>query len=733
MTSLRQLCLVALVLVGWGPATSAWGQTSPDDEDAHPPVTDEAVTPAPEPPASPPPPPVPATEATEAPPPPPVPATEAPRSWRGRDTSQIGGPRIMLSDARGELSPGGVGAFAVAPDGTRHSLRTESTSERVGKQTIMHSEFLYRVEGGTAQSRRQVIGRWSSNQKYPTAWTGHAGRIGQDGRFYALAIRQSGSEKSYRRALMLLVDGEPTQILHDNPSLSIGEAHLLLDANNRPIVFFRSALSYQIERLSGRSQTAPIFDGADYDWSVARDATGWVYVSAYDYDQRALVVFAAREGVWKWQRIEADGRESGWQHSIAAYGDEVFILTYYLRNTFNRGLNVVVLRGGELVDKHTHFRAGGANGGWSPLLGIGRTGRVLISHRQNEQEGTASIESFGTIADFLARRVEDTGDWDDEYKSWSVAVAGTPRYRNWRVVASYPSEKDAPLRFDAKYEYDPAIELGGSAEVRLGDWNLGLIYLQNIASQRLEDAAGKAAATGFRMFAGWVGIDQLLFGHDLKLSSSFGDYRGTYRDDNGVRVSKTPVTELEVRLLNQWRIGYGLAYRDYGLTLPYYVYVAPEQEAQYFLFGAGVAEAKVKRYELFAGYSRVDYLTRYENDFNGIDVDIRAGLGLSLVSWPKVVMGSKEIDGTAALATSAALKLGYVVYHRFHSLQGAGFVVRAGYEASWMASGFDNDAPSEREEDDDDEEDELEDENTVILAAHHQYFHGPYVSLGLVY
>ena len=59
--------------------------------------------------------------------------------------------------------------------------------------------------------------------------------------------------------------------------------------------------------------------------------------------------------------------------------------------------------------------------------------------------------------------------------------------------------------------------------------------------------------------------------------------------------------------------------------------------------------------------------------------------------------------------------------------------MRAGYEASWMASGFDNDAPSEREEDDDDEEDELEDENTVILAAHHQYFHGPYVSLGLVY
>jgi hypothetical protein len=510
--------------------------------------------------------------------------------------------------------------------------------------------------------------------------------------------------------------------------LPIASAQLLLDQAQRPIVFFKSALRYQIEQVVGPSRTRVVFSDADYEWSAARDARGWVYVVAYDYTLRSLVVFSSHEGQGQWQRLDVDSRESGWQHSVAAHRDRIYVLSYFLRNAFNRGLNVFEFAEGQLRSTRTHFRRQDRNGGWSPSLGIAADGRVTVTFTEDEQGGETTQREFPSVDAFLAVTAAEAEGWEAEARTWSVSAEVMPRYRSWHIISHQPSRTDAPSQFETSYDYDPALELGASLEGHIGGVNLGLLYLRNIATDAVTDLAGRTAARSFQFLAGFIGFEDLLFGHDLKLSSSFGRVAGRFAVDDAPPVEReTDVTEIEVRLLNQWRFGYGLAYRRYELPLPFYTYRASEGERAYTQLGSGVANGKIHRAELFIGYSRLDYLTKYENAFNGIDVDFRLGAGVSVMSWPTIRIADESVDGTGAFSMSTALRLGWAYYKRFYDLRGAGFFVRAGYEGAWLGAGFGNGAPSKREEDDTDEED------TSTYAAHHQLLHGPYLGLGLVY
>jgi hypothetical protein len=642
--------------------------------------------------------------------------------FSGPDTSQHAGPRTWHGDARGQLHLVGDGE-AYTSSGVRFAMQTTSRSVKSGKKTITYFTFQYVGPRGAS-----TIGQWNSEEAYPTTWAAHGARFGTDGHFYALVCREVHSDSNFRRDLLLFRDGAPVQTLYGSLGLPISKAHLLLDSANRPIVFYKASMRYQIEQITAPSRARVVFADADYDWSVARDARGWVYVVAYDYTRRSLVVHASLEGRGPWMRMDVDGRESGWQHSVAAHRDRLYVLSYFMRNTFNRGLNVFEFADGRLLSNRTHFRRRDRNGGWSPSLGIARDGRVDVTYTEDEQGGAETHRRYPDVASFLAVSVPEADGWEAEARSWSVSAEVMPRYRSWRIVAHQPSKTDAPVQAETDYDYDPALEIGASLEGQVGGVNLGLLYMRSVASDAIESAAGSVAGRSFQFFAGFIGFDELLFGHDLKLSSSFGRATGRFTAGSGPPVAReTDVTEFELRLLNQWRVGYGLAYRGYDLPLPFYTYRAYEGERAYTQLGAGIVDAEIHRFEFFLGYSRLDYMTKYENAFNGIDVDFRFGLGLSVMSWPMVEVADEEVDGVVALSMSTALRLGWAYYKRFYDLQGAGFFVRAGYEAAWLGAGFGNGAPSKRDEDD------VDDEATSSYAAHHQILHGPYLGLGLVY
>lgn len=626
----------------------------------------------------------------------------------------VDGPRTLRTDATGERRVPGGQAMDVAPDGTMESVRVDTTSATYGKVTVYFSTCVAERTTPDGKVSQQVLARWNTGQLAPVTWQPHVARFTPNGHFLSL-VTVGG-------ALWVLRDHRPWRRLTVKRSLPVAEARLLLDAADEPLVFVRQPMSYTIEFVRGPDAFETVLEGIDYDWSAARTETGDLYVSGYDYAERSLVVGAAVGGKAPWRRLAADTRESGWQHTVIAAGDAAYVLSYYFRNAFNRGLTLVTLRAGDIADRHTWLRLRDENGGWSPTLATLPDGRVRVSQRAREQAEDDRVETFPDLAAFLARRAEEsTGAWEDEYRDWSVSLAFLPRYRFWSLTSPRPAVSDTPFQPNLRYDYDPALEFGGSIEGRIGSWDLGLMYLQSL----LDGPAG----TGVQLLSGWIGVDQLLFGHDLKISTSQGTYHGTATSKTGEVDATTDVTEVEVRLLNQWRIGYGLSYRRYTLPLPYYVYRAPRDVPEYGFVGGEVADATAQRWELFVGYARIDYLTKYENSFNGLDLDIRGGFGLSVLDWREAVWDGEHVDGTLDLALSAQMRLGYVVYHRFYGLQGAGFFVRGGYEGTWMGSGLDNELPAPRDPDDGD----LGSKAVTISAAHHQLFHGPYLSLGLVY
>lgn len=651
----------------------------------------------------------------------------SPQAASAAETS-VDGPRTVRTDAAGEHRVMGGGPTDVAPDGTVQTVAVESFTTTVGKVTIVHSTCYADRTTPDGQTARRVLGRWNSAQFAPTTWQPHAARYTADGHFLSL-LTVGG-------ALWVLRDHAPWRRLTAKRSLAVAEARLLLDAHDEPLVFVRETLSYTLQFVAGVDRFETVLEGVDYDWSAARAATGELYVTGYDYADRTLVLATrapagpeAQAPTWRVQTL--DSRESGWQHTLLASGDAVLVLTYYFRNAFNRGLNLIELRAGQVADRHTFLRLRDENGGWAPAAGALPGGRVFVSHRLREQADETSVETFESVDALRARRAEDvTGSWEDEYRDWSASVAVLPRYRFWSVISPQPASGDTPFQPDAQYDFDPAFELGGEVEGRIGSVDLGVSYLQAVATGR--------AAQSALFLAGFIGVDRLLLGHDLKVSSSFGRYRGTYRARSATEPADaprteggatTPVTDIEVRLLNQWRLAYGLTYRRYRLPLPYYIYRAPAGELEYSFVGGDIADATVQRYEAFFGYSRIEYLTKYENSFHGLDLDVRGGVGLAVLDWPTAHFGRLSVDGTLDLALSAQARLGYVVYRRFHGLQGAGFFVRGGYEGAWQGSGLDNELPAPRDPEDSD----VGSSAVTISVAHHQLFHGPYLSVGLVY
>jgi len=624
----------------------------------------------------------------------------------------VDGPRTLRFDGQAARFILGGTPADLAPDGTFEALRVESTAQTFGKVTVVFSTcYAERTQPG-GPTTQHVLARWNSAQSGAMPWTPHAARFAPDGSFLSVV--------TIGHTLWLLKDHTRYRRLTHAIGLPISEARLVLDADDEPHVFFRRSLSSDIERIVGPDQVETVIEGVDYDFSVGVDGAGFVTVAAYDAMARHLVVATARRGEWRFRHEVADTRESGWQHSLFATEDAVHVLSYYFRNAFNRGLNVVTVRGGAVEERHTFLRLRDENGGWSPLVARLPDGRVRVAHRLREQAEDTVVEVFPDVSAFLARRAEElTGAWEDDYRAWSLSVAALPRWRSWTFVAPRPDRDDAPGGIGAKYDFEPALEMGASLEGRLGDWDLGLLYTQSL----LDDPY----ASGVRLVSGFVGVDQLLFGQDLKVSTSHGTYRGTFRDGTGERALSTPVTEIEVRLLNQRRLAWGLYGRRYRLSLPHTLYRADAGDTEYTFVGAGTADTTVHRFEFFGGYSRIDYLTKYENSFHGVDIDLRGGIGLAFLDWPRRRYDGTPVDGLVDLALSAQVRLGYLAYHRFYALQGAGGFIRGGYEGAWLGSGLTNDLPSPRD---------LEDagaRNTQLSAAHHQLFHGPYLSLGLVY
>ncbi len=629
--------------------------------------------------------------------------------------NQAGGSRVTSGDRRGELFVGDGPAAAVTPEGVRHEYRVRTEHFEKGSRAY----FEYVVDG-----EARLVAGWAIGDDGATRYEPLAARPTADGRCLGLAARTIGRGGARHDEVVLLEGTRVVRVLVPNHDWSSGA--LLLDGAGRPVAFGRHLLGLEMVAPDGRVRE--VLGGTMYDWGAGRSDGGHFHLTAYDYDTRSLRLAVAREGLWDWHAIDLDGPESGWQHSVAARGERFFVLYYYFRNAFNRGLRLAVLRNGELEANHTYARALEHNLGWEPLLGIAPDGSVEVRYLENVDEEARRADRFPTVDALLARRVGDyTGGWEDEHRDLFLFGGADAGYSAWRVFAPRPPHDEATLRIDAEYDYDPALVMTFPLELRYGSLSLGVSYARNVVGEQIAAGAGEAAGRSFQFFAGYLGFDRLFLGHDVRLTVGEGRFRGAYRDDDGPRVADTGLRTVELALLNQWRIQYGLQYRRYDLLQPLYAYYAARDATEYVYAGTAVVDAEVHRVEAFIGYSNLDYLAKYETRYSGLGIDAKASVGAGILRWDEVEFDGHGSSATGELALGASLRLSYLLYRRFHGLRGAGFYLRAGYEATALSNGIVPGRPAEREEKD------ASESNLSVDAVHHQILHGPFGGAGLIY
>ena len=644
---------------------------------------------------------------------------------------QVGGSRIAVWSDNGSFQLK-EGDGELGPDGRKHEyrLRSEQVTKGKGKNKKRYTVFRYEyVVDGTTTVR---IATWSSEEEEPTTFKTLALRISAENHAYAIVEMVSGSKEQRTARALVYRNGRKIDDLGSASRMNKGI--LILTRPNKILFLWRNGGNIY---ANAAGKTSVVAENSMYDWSAARLANGEVYVIAHNYQNRSLELFSAQEGKGTWKKQTIDAEESGWQHSIAITDEHLFVLYYFFRNSFNKGLQLAQIAGHELIKNQVYYRKKEHNAGWEPLLAISSQNKAGVRFLDNVLAKSVSSEDFDSPAAML-KKAEATHKnfvegWEDRYRDWFLFGGPEGAYQFWTVIAPQPDMADVSEVFDAKYAYNPATTIGGLFEARWGDTNVGVNYTQNLIADAIEDELGTNAKRAFNFVGGFIGFDRLFLGQDVRVTVGGGSFTGEYQDQNGVRGTPTELYNFELGLLNQYRIRSGVTYRQYGLLQPIYKYEALAGEEEFQFIDADVVDADVRRFELFIGYSKLDYVSKYENNFSGLDLEVKLGGGLSLVTWDDVLLGSETENFTVEPAVMGQLRLVYLYFKRFYGLHGLGAYLRAGYSVDFFANGFSPGPPGDREDDPDAEDDPLAETETAIRATHYQIQHGPFVGVGIVY
>ncbi len=467
-----------------------------------------------------------------------------------------------------------------------------------------------------------------------------------------------------------------------------------------------------------------------YDFRVVSGDDGWAYIFYHDYETDRAMVALSNDGA-QWQSVELDEAESGWQLDAAKAGYGVACTWYYSRNTYNKGLRVAFLRNGQLLQSsHTILRNHDINVGWGPHLGVTRDGKAWFSWLDDVQNETRVWMRLDSVLDLADVRLRKYRDWRDRYKFWSLQAGAGSWYTLWSTFESAPDSKDTGGVKVGKVHRDLANSplLVGSFEARFGRTQLALGYAQSIL-----DKADAAGGRQLSRLSGALKFDKLFPGHDVQVRGFFGSYHGTAtpgmngdRDGVGTLRIDTRYWHAQALALNKWRIKYGFDYSRYTLPSTVSTWTAPAGGTSYGYTGSYFRSVSYDDIRFMLGYSKLDYVARYENHYWGPVIDIDGLVGMVVTKFPRIgIPNAQGADGALQLSFGAHADVGWLWMQRFRRLTGLGVYVRPLYRAEFDAtlSG----KPSDRDAK------EAKSSSTHASVSLWSLRHGPWVDVGLVW
>jgi hypothetical protein len=507
-----------------------------------------------------------------------------------------------------------------------------------------------------------------------------------------------------------------------------------------PITFFNYRGREQLLYRDGRTLVLSLLDQprvrveiaerSAYDVRAVSGGDGVLYVFYYEPKTRTARVAHASDGVTFQDQI-LDSRESGWQLDAVPTEDGAIAVYYYFRNTYNKGLRVAALHDGQLARRPgSIMREDRWNAGWHPHLVAAPNQGAWLTYLSNVEADTRVWSHFERTKELLDYASIETGVVvEDEYKDWflQAGVGGWYTWWNLAGAAPKPEEVDGATLHAATYSVKPSLLLSANLEGRYGPINVGLSYAQNY----LDDAAKKFGELN-RLLSGSIKIEDLLPGHDVKVEGVWGRYHGQVSrpvdgQPNEELALDTSYLDVHLFALNQWRVKYGLQFNRFQAPTPVLAYYVPATQTHYLFATSALRDVTYNNVDLAIGYSKLDYLAKYENDYFGPILDGALGVGLSFTSFDAVPTPVGDLKSGLAIHGRVTLQAGWLWMSRIRSLAGLGFYIRPSYMGEGGLISASLARPKDREEKD--AKDAATDAGFLLYTLRH----GPWLDAGVVW
>ncbi len=493
-------------------------------------------------------------------------------------------------------------------------------------------------------------------------------------------------------------------------------------------LLYRSGRTLLLSPLDRPNAVFQVAARSSYDSRPVVGGDGLLYIFYYEPKSRTARVAVSNNGQ-TFRDSTLDSRESGWQLEAIPSADGAIAVYYYFRNSYNKGLRGVALHNGQAVRPPISImREDRWNAGWHPHLVSAASGGVWLTYQSNVETETRVWSHFDAPVNLFDYAMKDPDTWEDQYKSWFLQAGAGVWYTFWNLTskARSGSTVDGVHLHDATYHVDPTLLFSASLEARFIGLDIGVTYAQNVIDHAAKKADG---ATG--ILSGQVKIDDLLPGHDVKVEGLWGRYHGRATRDNDAGLADqakldTNYVDIHLFALNQWRIKYGVTFTKYSVPTPVQAYYALPTETHYRFATSALRDVHYNDIDLAAGYSKLDYLAKYENHYFGPMVDGTIAGGVTLASFDAIATPGGDVTSGFDVHLRAGLQLGWLWMQRFRGLAGLGLYVRPTYALEGGLTGLLG-RPGDRDEK---KADKADTESRFSLLS---LRHGPWLDAGLVW
>ena len=591
-----------------------------------------------------------------------------------------------------------------------------------------------------SRGKRKKIGQGNTDKKRFTPLGVGVDPQGRVAYAYERSEKKGDDWKTSRR---VNYDGDEFDLPFKGASLAAKLAWIGGRGRRDPAVmfqYFEGAL-YMIARQKNAIVLAPVRENADvvtvaalsqYDVRPVVTSDGFFYIFFHDPKGSSTHVAVSRDAR-EWDTRYIDGKESGWQMEACAHGDTAYAVYYYYRNSFNKGLKVATVRGGEPEGfPYTVVREEAHNTGWFPFFGVAADGTVWLSYWHDILKKERVWHRFDSPGHLEEYRILPTGRWEDRYKPITLLGGVGGWYTMWNPIDIVPKpEYTANLSFD-RNEYDVANKLlfTGAFEARIFGIDLAVSYAQSIMDEALAEVE---ESTG--IVSGNVKINKAFPGHDVKVQFTWGRYRGAVlpADLGDASLEATPSEWQEVRtdyidsqaiFLNKYRVKYGITFTKYSLPTTLHTWYRPGGSTSYSYTGSYFRDVDFNNVRFMIGTSVLDYVGKYENRFNKPFVDAAFDVGFTIMRFDRLPTPESPEKGVN-FTMRGVFKVGFLSMNRWYASRGLGFYVRPAYQLEVALIGIPV-QPKDRDEASDSS-------STIISPGILSFRHGPWLDFGLVW